>query len=324
MKLKILVVGLGSMGKRRIRNLRALGVSDIFGFDKNKKIQKTVAKEYKVLTIQNLSELSTLGLDLVIVSTPPQYHLEPILECIQSKINFFSEYNLITKDVEEIIRHTRTARVLGLPSHTEDYDLDLRRLRKELSKGTFGYFVFHLGQNIHTWHPWQEPGQHFIFKPAVNGIREILRAELPWIVDQFGPVVNIQSQKASIFTKKYKVPDYLQVHLVFKSGMRGTLIFDLISTDVIKRFEAVGENCLISWEEREKLIKIKKRGKEHLIRLKNGRKLKNYKFEEDAFVAEMQQVVRLLISRKPPEYSFDDELRLLQLIDNIEKGKLNS
>ena len=31
--MKALVVGLGSMGKRRIRNLQALGLSDIGGFD---------------------------------------------------------------------------------------------------------------------------------------------------------------------------------------------------------------------------------------------------------------------------------------------------
>ena len=44
--LKIIVVGLGSMGKRRIRNLLKLGYCDIIGFDprddrrKETKIQK--------------------------------------------------------------------------------------------------------------------------------------------------------------------------------------------------------------------------------------------------------------------------------------------
>ena len=46
--MKVLVIGLGSMGKRRIRNLQALGVRDIIGFDQNKKIAVEAKKLYGI------------------------------------------------------------------------------------------------------------------------------------------------------------------------------------------------------------------------------------------------------------------------------------
>jgi predicted dehydrogenase len=320
MKLKVLVIGLGSMGKRRIRNLRALKISDIYGFDKDQITQERVSKEYAIKTIESLDNLSEHKFDLAVISTPPQYHLGPISECIKNRLAFFSEYNLVTRDVLCIVREIKKTGVLGIPSTTEHYDSDILRLRKELSKKTFGYCLFHLGQNIHNWHPWQKPGEHFIFHPEVNGIRELLRAELPWLIDQFGQIVDLQAQEASLFTKKYKVPDYLQLQLVFESGLRGTLIFDLITPGVIKRFAAVGEKDSVIWEEREKQIKVLTGGKKRVVLLKSGQKLKGYKFEEDAFSIEMRQVIKTVTAHRKPYSTFSQEYKLLQLIDRIEKS----
>ena len=50
MTLKILVVGLGSMGKRRIRNLVKLGHRDILGFDTQKLRRNESSRKYKIKT----------------------------------------------------------------------------------------------------------------------------------------------------------------------------------------------------------------------------------------------------------------------------------
>ena len=46
--LKIIVIGLGSMGKRRIRNLLKLGYDDIIGFDPRDDRRKETRKKYKI------------------------------------------------------------------------------------------------------------------------------------------------------------------------------------------------------------------------------------------------------------------------------------
>ena len=53
--MRILLVGLGSMGKRRIRNLLKLGYKNIAGFDPRKDRRKEVEKLYKIQTFSNIA-----------------------------------------------------------------------------------------------------------------------------------------------------------------------------------------------------------------------------------------------------------------------------
>ena len=46
--MKVLVIGLGSMGKRRIRNLRALGLSEIAGFDPRVDRRQEASEKYSI------------------------------------------------------------------------------------------------------------------------------------------------------------------------------------------------------------------------------------------------------------------------------------
>ena len=74
----ILIVGLGSMGRRRIRNLRALGILDPVGYDQRVDRREVVGAEYGIATVESLAALDEPP-EIVIVSTWPQGHL-PTLE----------------------------------------------------------------------------------------------------------------------------------------------------------------------------------------------------------------------------------------------------
>ncbi len=53
--MKALQVGLGSMGKRRIRNLLALGITDITGFDKREDTREEAKDKYNIKTTAEIS-----------------------------------------------------------------------------------------------------------------------------------------------------------------------------------------------------------------------------------------------------------------------------
>ena len=69
--MKILQVGLGSMGKRRIRNLLSLGYKDITGFDLREDRRKESKSTYNIRNISNLKPNVLADTDTLIVSTPP-------------------------------------------------------------------------------------------------------------------------------------------------------------------------------------------------------------------------------------------------------------
>ena len=50
MKNFILIIGLGSMGKRRVRNLQSLGIKNIVGFDIREDRREETEKKYQINT----------------------------------------------------------------------------------------------------------------------------------------------------------------------------------------------------------------------------------------------------------------------------------
>ena len=74
--MKAIVIGLGSMGKRRVRNLIANGVTDITGLDPREDRRKETEDKYSIKTIEAISEASDLeGYDVALISTPPDLHM---------------------------------------------------------------------------------------------------------------------------------------------------------------------------------------------------------------------------------------------------------
>src|SRR3989344_3763802 len=91
MNLKFLVVGLGSMGKRRIRNLQFNGEKNIVGFDFSAERRKEAEEKYGIRTVDDLEKLSDADYDAVIISTPPDKHGEFIRFALKHKKHFFVE-----------------------------------------------------------------------------------------------------------------------------------------------------------------------------------------------------------------------------------------
>ena len=91
--MRICVIGLGSMGKRRIKLLKLLR-SDVIitGIDNNTKRVESVAEEYGIECYSNLSDIVE-KLDCAFVCTPPNLHASIINECLENNLHVFSEIN---------------------------------------------------------------------------------------------------------------------------------------------------------------------------------------------------------------------------------------
>ena len=89
--MKFLIVGLGSMGKRRIRNLRAINAGEIIGFEIQDKRRAEVEKEYGIKAYASFDEGLAQKPDAVIISTPPNLHMQYALEAARRGLHFFME-----------------------------------------------------------------------------------------------------------------------------------------------------------------------------------------------------------------------------------------
>ena len=101
---KVAVIGLGSMGKRRIRNLKALGFEKIYGFDLREDRKLSSKQQYGIQVISSIEDLISEKFDALIISTPPDTHHIYMKIAIDYRIPAFIEASVLDTDFNDIIR----------------------------------------------------------------------------------------------------------------------------------------------------------------------------------------------------------------------------
>ena len=90
--MKFLVVGLGSMGKRRVRCLQALGYRDVYGFDSRADRRKEAEKLYSIRTFDTVEvAIKETAPHALIISVPPDAHHIFMKTAVQKRIHFSSK-----------------------------------------------------------------------------------------------------------------------------------------------------------------------------------------------------------------------------------------
>ena len=117
MQLTFLIVGLGSMGKRRIRNLRVNGEEKIIGFDIQIDKRKEADTKYNIQTIDDYKILSPDDFDVLIISTSPEAHGDYIRFALEQKKHFFVEHPTTDDGYEDIFENNNHD-IVKVPSCT--------------------------------------------------------------------------------------------------------------------------------------------------------------------------------------------------------------
>ena len=88
--MKIGVIGLGSMGKRRVRDLKNLGC-EVSGFDISGARRIDAEKLLSIRALNSFDELQDSGIEAAVISTPPDVHVDYYEKCFAARLPFFSE-----------------------------------------------------------------------------------------------------------------------------------------------------------------------------------------------------------------------------------------
>ena len=102
------VIGLGSMGKRRIRLLKNLEqCGSIIGIDSREDRRIEAEEAFKISTECDLaSAIKIHNLKALVVSTAPLSHAAIIKEGLKHKCHIFTEINLVATGYENNIKRT--------------------------------------------------------------------------------------------------------------------------------------------------------------------------------------------------------------------------
>lgn len=324
--MRILIIGLGSMGKRRIRNLLKLGYSDIIGFDTREDRRKETIKKYNIKIISNVDDAFEKKPDIMIISTPPDLHLKYANLAIKNGINFFTEVNLLSKDLIKIIKKAERRSILAYPSCTMRFHPVVKELKKILDRKLIGKVLtvfHHTGQYLPYWHPWEDYRKFFVSKRETGGARELVPVELVWLTFLFSEIKSVYAKVDKISNLDADIDDIYQIMLEFKNKVLCILLTDVVSIPPIKETRITGENGTIFCNFNEGIIKIYKQKKWHIIKIKMDKAAIGYKGNtppESLYEEEIRSFLNAIAKKGRYPHTLHDELKLLHVLDAAEKS----
>jgi predicted dehydrogenase len=248
--MKFLVVGLGSMGKRRIRCLQTLGHTDISGVDLREDRREEAERLYSVRTFSRADAKSIAANDVVIVSTPPNHHLEYLKPAVEAGKHVFVEASVVAAGLSELDALARKKGVIVAPSCTLRFHPAVKQVATLVANGALGKvanFSYHSGQYLPDWHPWEKVADFYVSNPETGGAREIVPFELTWLTEVFGWPTSVSGARASTMDVGAAIDDTYVLTLRYPRTL-GVLIVDVVARAAIRRLLVNMERGQITWD----------------------------------------------------------------------------
>lgn len=324
--MNILVVGLGSMGKRRIRLLKKMYPAyRVCGVDLNAQRCELVKKEYGIETFQTIEDaVLQRKPDCAFICTSPLTHAGIIRNCLENDMNVFTELNLVSDDYIENINLAKQKKKLLFLSSTMLYRDEMKYLRERIDSKKCYSYTYHVGQYLPDWHPWENYKDFFVADKKTNACREILAIELPWIVKTFGEIEHISFIRTKATKLDIDYDDSYMILLQHKSGTIGSLCVDVISCEPIRSLKIVAQDLYLSWDGDENSFFEKCGSNEELKKISLYDEIDhlegyNKTIIENEYANELIQFFDELQGKADSIYNFEDDLKVLSIIDEVEK-----
>ncbi len=322
--MKILVIGLGSMGRRRIRLMSSLDENiQIRGVDLSKDRQEQAMKECNIISYSSLKEaIMDFRPDSAFVCTSPITHGDIVLECLSNNLNVFTEINLLSNWYEEALKLAKDKNLKLFISSTPMYRKEIQFIASKIKNEEVNY-IYHVGQYLPDWHPWESYKNFFVANPKTSGIREIFAIEMPWLIRTFGEIecFNVNSSKMSNLDIDYC--DNYVLNLKHMNNNKGVICFDIVSRYPQRNLEIYNENLHIFWDGKPDGLKqysIEEKCLKNISLYDTIIQNKNYtgSIIENAYTDEILDFISMLKNNSKPKYTFVEDYNVLKLIDKFE------
>jgi len=327
--MKILVIGLGSMGQRRIRNLQAIGNIEIAGIDTRLDRRMNAEEIYSIVTFTSVEEaMHEFKPNAFVISTSPDHHMDYAFFGFENGIHCFIEASVTDADkICELSKKLIGKKIIMAPSCTMKYFPGPKKIRELLDSNAIGkvnFVNYQTGQYLPDWHPWESILDYYVSKRETGGAREIVPFELTWLNPLFGnpTPINCTIKKLSDFDAD--IDDYYQFSIEYDTGVIANIQIEVISRPTATReLRIIGSEGQIVFSGDSSSVRVVnlKNPYWETIPLLSGTVQKGYINPEEPYVEELRDFLNSV--REQNQDLFPNNLNLdfkvLNLLSDLEE-----
>lgn len=323
--MNVIVIGLGSMGKRRVRLIQKIDSTiRVIGVDGKEERCKEAADLYNIDTYGSIAAAKQAAdIQCAFICTSPLSHANIIHECLENSWNVFTELNLVTDRYEENMQLAEKNNCTLFLSSTFFYRDEITYIRKKVKESDKMNYIYHVGQYLPDWHPWENYKDFFVGNQRTNGCRELMAIELPWLCETFGKIKEFRVISDKITDLAINYNDNYMIQLTHENGNKGTLIVDVVSPKAVRKLEVYAENLYFSWDGTpSSLMEFNPETKktEAVDLHMNVERVEGYSsfVIENAYQNEIQEFFAVVEGKCQQQYSLEKDMEILTIIDKIE------
>ncbi|MDA8226233.1 MAG: Gfo/Idh/MocA family oxidoreductase [Desulfitobacterium hafniense] len=328
-----LVVGLGSMGKRRIRCLKALGYNNIVGFDSREDRRVQAEEKYGIKTCQDLFQAFNKGEPTaMIIAVPPDVHHKYIKVAIQKNISFFVEASVVDTDMELIKSTLENLDIIAAPSATLLFHPAIQQITQIVKSGHLGKvsnIILHSGQFLPDWHTYESVKDFYVSNPDTGGGREIVPFELTWITKILGfPKRVCGNYRKTIEIEGAESIDDTYNFLMDYNQYLASVTVDVVSRNATRRLLINGDKRQLIWDWSANCVKVFDPENDSWdvieYEMKNAEEGYNPNIGENMYIEELRCFIEAIEGKHPFVNSIEEDHRVLKLLYAIEESDRTS
>lgn len=324
--MKIIVIGLGSMGKRRLRLLSERKDVELFGIDTQESRCDEVKERFGITCFKSISEaVKAENIEVAVISTSPLSHAAIIKECLNHNLHVFTEINLVQDGYEENMALAKEKNLVLFLSSTFLYRKETQTIIEKVQNAKCPLnYIYHVGQYLPDWHPWESYNNYFIGNPRTNGCREIMAIDLPWVVTAFGPIKNFYAVKSRNTELNISYNDNYLITLEHESGHKGVFAVDVVARKSGRYMNIFGEQLHLSWKgtaDSLNVFNIEEKKDETVTFDDASEHVEGYAdfVTENPYREELNSFLKQIADRNyTPAWDFEKDKAVLDIIDQIE------
>ncbi|NTV49356.1 MAG: Gfo/Idh/MocA family oxidoreductase [Geobacteraceae bacterium] len=327
--MSFLVIGLGSMGKRRIRCLQALGANSICGYDPRLDRREEVTAQYGVTTYKNFSTALAEGRpNALIISVPPDLHHGYMMTALEQRLPFFVEASVLDDGMAELINELNGTPMVAAPSATLLFHPAISIIEEKVKSGTLGKIsnvIHHSGQFLPDWHTYEAVSDYYVSNPATGGGREIVPFELSWFTRVFG----FPDRVCGNFRKTIDISGAAQIDDTYNAlldygNFLASFTVDVVSRHATRRLLINGDLQQLIWDWDENSVRLfdPEKGVWEKIEYDMGSAAAGYNANigESMYIDEIRNFIEAIEGKRPFSNSLENDHRVLKLLYAIEEA----
>src|SRR5208282_1417599 len=318
---RTLVVGCGSIGRRHARNLKALGVRRLGFCDTSPEALKQCREELGGETFSNYADaLQKFKPEIVLICTPPVYHVEEALAALQARAHVFIEKPLSheSSGIQALISEARRRDRVVQIGYNMRFHPGLRILKDLVDSGRIGRVLWlhvEAGQYLPDWRPWQHYRESYSARQELGG-GIILDGshELDYICWLLGRPTEVTCRAEHLSSLDVDVEDSAWIYLTFPERRRAELHLDFVQRAYTRTCKVVGEKGTALWDFTVQEVRW-------FSSEQPGWKSIPYTFEvNDMYVSEMAHFLESLGSGTGPMVDLEQSRDVIRVVEAAKKS----